>query len=511
MSRLKVVIASAFLLIFPRVAAAEAQPDVMWVVTYGYILFDLPPYEKSITRWKWQAAHADPRELARMRVEAARVVYAARQREFLAGRGTLEFLSQASLNLLESERAVAGSEAEQIIALEKHWALVRMCEDLNRWRYAANRIPIQDYMRSKYERLRAEIWLIEATARSGKRSNTEGTHADWVAANPLDSRLKATAQNAEMIPDLVVAELPSTAELATLGQQLLTKVAGGAPHDFNVKQLAQARFDANGATLEELTRAKVKAAQVVEGAREREFLSGRGDQDFLFAASLALLDSERVAADNAIDQQAALERYCARANLFYDVNRERFEVGRLSIRDVADARYKHLESQIWLAEGSAKSGKVAVGGVLCAPQVHRRPTEPPEFADWTHPMADPLESREFARAKFEAMSTDARTLAQEKFYAANASLGYRFMEFLAGRGTLDFLVDTSRRLMESELALRDDKASHVAAIERHWLQCKLAEDINWERYVARRILIQDCAGSLHDRLKVELRLIEAKK
>jgi hypothetical protein len=505
MSRLKVIIASAFLLIFPRVAAAEAQPDVMWVVTDGSTSFDLPPYAKSTARWKWQAAHADPRELARMKVEAARVVYGARQREFLAGRGTLEFFFQASMNLLESERAVAGSEAEQIIALEKHWARVRMCEDFNHWRFETNRIPIQDYMQSKHERLRAEIWLIEAIARNGKRPNMEGTHADWVAANPLDSRVKATAQYAEVMPDLVVGgELPSSVELAP-------QVAGGAAHDFNVKQLARARFEASGANMQELAKAKVEAAQVAYQAREREFMAGRGTQDFLFAASLALLESERAASDNNFDQQAALERYCARATLFYDVNNGRFEAGRIPIQDRADAKYKLLEGELWFADPGAKSGKVAVGGVLRAPQVHRSPTESPEFADWTHPLSNPLGSREFARAKFEAMSTDARTLALEKFYAANVALGGRFKEFLAGRGSLDFFLAPSLHLMESELALRDDKPSQVAAIERHWLQEKFAENLNWERYAAARIPIQDCAGSLHDRLKIELRLIEAKK
>jgi hypothetical protein len=307
------------------------------------------------------------------------------------------------------------------------------------------------------------------------------------------------------MPDLVVGgELPSSVELAP-------QFAGGAPHDFNVKQLAQARFEASGANMQELAKAKVEAAQVAYQAREREFMAGRGTQDFLFAASLALLESERAASDNNIDQQAALERYCARATLFYDVNNGRFEAGRIPIQDRADAKYKLLEGELWLADAGAKSGKVAVGGVLCAPQVHRRLTEPPEISDWIHPLTDPLGCREFARAKFEATSTDAKTLALEKFYAANVALGGRFKEFLAGRGSLDFLLDTSLHLMESELALRDDKASHVAAIERHWLQCKLAEDIDWERYVARRIPIQDCAWSMYERLKAELRLIEAKK
>jgi hypothetical protein len=508
MSGVKQVVASAFL-IFASAGAGQAEPDEVWEITYGFTSFDVPPHDLSTARWKWQAAHADPRELAKSKVEAARILYAARQYEFLRGRSTLQFFLQASLNLFEAERAVAASEAEQLIALNRYWARARMAEDVNRWRYLANKIQIYDYMQSKYERLRAEMWLVEARAMSAK--GMEGTYADWVSGNPLDSRATPTSPTGE-VPDLAVnGELPNSAQLGALGQQLLAQVAPDTPYDFSQKQLAQAAFEVNDANPRELAKAMVEAAQIAYGGREKEFLAGRGTLDFLLSASRELLAAERLASDNAIDQQAALERYCALATFFYDVSKERFEAGRVPIQDCADTNYKLLEGELWLADIRAKSRKPAIGGVLRAPQMQKPETNWPQCSLVPDVPAHPLESREFARAKFEAMSTDAKALARERYYAANVGLGARFKEFLAGRGTLDFLLDSSLRVMEAQLALSDNKVSQLAAIERHWIQTMLAEDINWGRYAASRIPIQDCAWTMYERLKVELRLAEAKK
>jgi hypothetical protein len=442
----------------------------------------LPP--ELLAQFAWEAVHADPRELARLKVEAARLVSWARQKEFLAGRGVLDFTLEASLNLLEAERAASGSEAEQLMAFEKHWARTKMIEDFNQMRYERQRIPIQDHMQSKYERLRGEIWLIEARARSGKGPNYEGTLVDAVVVDPLD--LDAAWNVQSMAQD---------ADRPALG--------------LGVKPLAQWRFQVNGAKLKELAGAKLEAAQIIFQEREKEFLQGRGTLDFLLEAALRLLQEELAASNTELDRQAALESYCVRAQLFFDINKERFDSARIPIQDLAETKYRLLEGEIWLAEARAKSGRPAIGGDVRAPQtlwrLYDRPGEKP------HVVGDPLESRDLARAQFEAVSTDPKALAHAKLDTARIAFEARVKEFLQGRGTLDFVLEASVRGIESELAQSDNLADRLAALERNWTQKKIGEIIAQERFESGRIPVQEYAGTVYERLKAEIRLIDAKK
>ena len=433
----------------------------------------LPP--KMLARLAWEAVHADPRDLARSKVEAARLVSGARQKEFLAGRGTLDYILESSRNLLESERAASGSAATQLIALERHWARTKMIEDVNNTRHEAKRIPIQDYMQSKYERLGAEISLIEARVKSGKALNMQGTYADVVAIDPLDADLAWEAQQ----------ETPAAA--AALG--------------FSAKWLAQWRFEVGGANLVELAKAKLDAAKTVYEAREKEFMSGRGT--FLLEASLRLLEAERSVGDTEIEQQAALEGYCARAQQFEAINRKRFDSSRIPIQDWAETRYRLLEGEIWLAQARAKSGKAAIGGGIRAAM--------PLPGEKSHFIGDPLESRDWARAEFEAMSTDPSALVRAKLDAARIAFGARVKEFLRGSGTLDFVLESSLRVIDSELAQTDNQVDRLAALERHWTQKKIGEIIAVERFESGRIPVQDCAAAVYGRLKAEIRLAEARK
>ena len=55
-------------------------------------------------------------------------------------------------------------------ALERHWQRIRQVEVVNKTRYEAGRIPIQDYAESQYYRLEAELWLVEARVRKAKKN-----------------------------------------------------------------------------------------------------------------------------------------------------------------------------------------------------------------------------------------------------------------------------------------------------------------------------------------------------
>jgi hypothetical protein len=108
-------------------------------------------------------------DLAKAKLDVARGVYEARYKEFLAGKGTLDFLFDASVRLLESERAATSKEADLEAAFERHWIFTKQAEEMNKLRYDAGRIPIQDYLESKYFRLQAEIWLVEARDKNTKK------------------------------------------------------------------------------------------------------------------------------------------------------------------------------------------------------------------------------------------------------------------------------------------------------------------------------------------------------
>jgi RNA polymerase sigma factor (sigma-70 family) len=103
--------------------------------------------------------------LLKERVEAAKTWEKARHEQFLAGRGTLDILFEASKRLLEAERELSDKKADQIAALEAYFKLMKEIEEVNQARYDAGRVGIDDLAQSKYYRLEAEIWLERAKAK----------------------------------------------------------------------------------------------------------------------------------------------------------------------------------------------------------------------------------------------------------------------------------------------------------------------------------------------------------
>jgi hypothetical protein len=128
-----------------------------------------PLYSKELAKAKLATYSSDLKQLAREKLQVARDAYESRFKEFLAGRGTLDFLLASSLRLLESAQALAATQEERLALLEIHWQRMATMESVNRARYEAGRIPISDYAESKYFRLQAEIWLVEARAKGAKK------------------------------------------------------------------------------------------------------------------------------------------------------------------------------------------------------------------------------------------------------------------------------------------------------------------------------------------------------
>src|SRR5262249_52746897 len=128
---------------------------------------------KELAKAKLVATHADPQKLVVAKLEAARIVNEAYEKEFMAGRGTLFFLFDSARCLLEAERAVYKQQIDQVGALERYWQRANQRETISREWMEEGRTPVKDYAACRYVRLEAEIWLQQARAKE-KQPRTLG-------------------------------------------------------------------------------------------------------------------------------------------------------------------------------------------------------------------------------------------------------------------------------------------------------------------------------------------------
>jgi RNA polymerase sigma factor (sigma-70 family) len=103
-----------------------------------------------------------------------------------------------------------------------------------------------------------------------------------------------------------------------------------------------------------------------------------------------------------------------------------------------------------------------------------------------------------------------KTLLKAQFEAAAGDAHARWREFMAGRGTLAFLLSSSERLLAAESELSDQQADHVAAVEHHWKRMREVEKMNEQWFNDGRIAIQDVLVSRFYRLQAEIRLERAR-
>jgi protein involved in polysaccharide export with SLBB domain len=101
----------------------------------------------------------EDREHGRATYLVAKVEYEAREREFKAGRGTLDVFLESARVLLQAELALTqGDKAAQLAAYGAHVERTREAFEMARKRYEAGRLPIQDFaqIRRQYESARGE-------------------------------------------------------------------------------------------------------------------------------------------------------------------------------------------------------------------------------------------------------------------------------------------------------------------------------------------------------------------
>jgi hypothetical protein len=123
---------------------------------------------------------------------------------------------------------------------------------------------------------------------------------------------------------------------------------------------------------------------------------------------------------------------------------------------------------------------------------------------------DPLAAKALAKARFELSQAKEQDLAKAKLAAALEGCHSRFKQFIAGRGTMDFTIDSAKRLLAAELELADTPAAVLAAHERHWAILFEMDLIAKARFEAGRIDITDYSETQYYRLDAELQIVRLK-
>jgi hypothetical protein len=348
------------------------------------------------------------------------------------------FLNRAVRDLRDAELALSAAPADRLVVLETQWFLFANIERVNRARYEANRIPTQDYLEARYNRLGAEIQLLRERAKQ-----------------PMDIGLP---RERHLEPNVLYDDPP-------------------------IQFMAKVKVAASLAQLQELKQAQVDAAQEQLDVRFREFLAGRGTLDFVLESRTKLLLAQCRLYPDAATQVPFYEDHWLQKFEAEHVNQARFEAARITEQDVAQSRYDRLQAQLWMLDARAKEGANAVRFVETG-----RPFDPG---------ADPGASRRIAQWKQQLLSTDRQTLQRDLLAAAQVETLARWREFLAGRGTLDFLLNSAHRLLDAEWALTRSKEEQQTLLTRHWDGMYLIWKITRARYEAGRIPIQDLAQTRH--------------
>jgi hypothetical protein len=421
---------------------------------------------RDLARARFEAAHADPRELARQKVEAARTGYQVAWQEFLAGRGALDVLVDWSRRLLEAERAAAPTPAARAAAFERQWEGAFLLEQVQEARYAAGRSPEADYVAARYFRLAAELrW---ARARQEK------------PGGPV---------RVGRLPRLTAEEPPGPDE------EIVPE-----------KELARAKFEAVHAEPRDLARQMRKAARQGYRAAARDSMEGRdtvrGPLDLVLEWLQRLAEAEAAVSDDPADRVAVLESCWAQAWEIEQIDEARHAAARIPVADYLDSRYARLDAEArWLQARRAAGAKArAAGGRSDVPRL-------PEDDDRK---AGPG-LRDFARARHAAEQADPRDLARQMLAVAREAYRSRWHEFLAGRDSLDAVAAEARRVLDAELAVGEKPADRAAAWERYWTWAKVVETVNEARYQAGRVPVRDLMEARTLRLDAEVHWAEARE
>jgi hypothetical protein len=406
-----------------------------------------PLLSKELARDRFELSRTDPRQLARARVEAARLWLRALEEEFRAGRRTVDIMNEAARSVLDAELEAVRGPSERAAALERYWEFARLVELLTAAKYRDGTVAMGDYAQARYILLGAEIRLVQA----------------------------------------------QTAEASSPG--LLGGPEGPLPEGYHgdFREVPEARFEASRADPRRLSLARLQAARTMFEERLEQFRAGRRTVDVLLESSRWLLEAERAVARGAADDGAAFERHWRSALAIEEYTRGKFQRGTVGPGDYFKAKANRLEAEIGFAQARARY------------QRRRGPAAPAvEPSRSTSPL-----DKEVAKGQLEAPQADLGKLRRARVETLQQFFNAREEEVLAGRRTVDILLKAARRLLDAELAVADNPTDRVAALKRNWQFARLAVLLATAKYRAGVGGIGDLAETHYHRLTAEIELLRA--
>jgi hypothetical protein len=264
---------------------------------------------KQYARAKFQAWHGDPNQWAEDMVAAAYDAFRARLRVFLAGQGTLDILLAASRRCLEADLQRNKTPADRLTAYVRQWESTRFIEAINKRRFEAGLIALQDFLQSTHSRADAELQWLRA------RSSLRGAEA---AAGPSWGTVESRRS------------------------------------DPTIKALARAKFMAIRSDAAGLMRTRYEAVRREYQERIKQYFDGQGTLDILLESSQNLVAAELEMCDSHATRLLALEGSRRRSIPIEAVNRRRYEARKIAVQDLWEATYFQVDAHLRLLQERAR-------------------------------------------------------------------------------------------------------------------------------------------------------------
>jgi hypothetical protein len=420
------------------------------------------------------ASQATPRDLARAQLSAAREQLRESYVYYRIGArlATFDDLLEAAERTLRAALALSEKPAERRAALAGYCSVLREAERIVGARYSLGRAGLADYAFAACMRLKGEMLL----AGSGARPE-------------------------ELIP---------------LPDEWLLLLSWSVPLDFDrsdslAEDMARVRekFAAVSTPRLELARERLEAARASFRVRAENYRDGREDASLYLVVKSCeqLRDAELALLDKPADRLAALTRYWLLAWMDEQILEAKYDVGRVSLASFMHVKTARLDAEIKLVEARAQQklfDPIPTTSTSLIPEANADYFAP-------HLVLDALLlTKEIAKRQFEVSRTTVRNLALARREAARACQQDRLEMYRAGapEGTLDLLLEASRRLLEAELPVLDDPVERVAAGERYWELTRIAEGTVRTLYEVGRVSLAGFTGTRYERLDAEMRLAE---
>jgi hypothetical protein len=377
-------------------------------------------------------------------VNAARRQWSARFLEFLAGRGSLDILLEASLCQMAAERQAADNDTEKLDALGNHWERAFLIAFVNKARHDAGRIPTKEYFECVAFRLDGENEFANLQVSAGHRL-------------PFPPGQGMALNQPNLAKDLAKA-----------------KRAAAEPDSVKIRD------------------SKRELSTWAFWGRIWAFLGGYGSLDIILEDSRKWLGADLDVATSPAERLAAYERHWESTQMVETINSYRHEAGRIPVQDFAQSTSARLDAQIRVLQASRGRdfAQAWTGG-----------SEMARFLMRDREAVDPVV---FAKIKFAAVRSHIDDLIRQRLIAQRTQYDARFTEFVAGRGTLDILLEAIEDLADAERAAG---VPELQVLERRVLRLISVAKINEERYLAARIPVQDFYQPIYYLTKAKLELL----